>query len=107
MSCSICRPPAPAARPRLRVEGMEDRSVPALLASPRGGGGRQRVHREQQPGTRAEAVLGFHRNRSTAAAQFGTFATGGTGQLNIPKLVGPDDGDQQVRATADGRFLSR
>ena len=44
-------------------------------------------------------------NADGSLTQFGSFATGGTGQLNIPKAVGPDDGDQQVRVTDDGKFL--
>src|SRR5262249_19877452 len=31
--------------------------------------------------------------------------TGGTGQINLPKVIGPDDASQEVVATADGRFL--
>lgn len=52
------------------------------------------------------AVLGYHRNAATGAlTEFGKFATGGTGQLNVPATIGPDDGDQQVEASSDGRFL--
>src|SRR5262249_56741760 len=57
------------------------------------------------PNPGLNAVLGFHRNADGSLTQFGSFATGGTGQLNVPKAVGPDDGDQQVQVTADGKFL--
>src|SRR5215469_432856 len=33
------------------------------------------------------------------------FLTGGTGYLNSPERLGPDDTDQQITATADHRFL--
>ena len=51
------------------------------------------------------AVLAFRRTPTGGLARIGRFETGGTGQLNIPKVIGPDDGDQQVMATPDGRFL--
>jgi 6-phosphogluconolactonase (cycloisomerase 2 family) len=57
------------------------------------------------PATGQNAVLAYTRSPDGALHELGSFATGGTGQLNIPKVVGPDDGDQQVRVTADGRFL--
>jgi len=51
-------------------------------------------------------VLAFSRDARTGdLTQIGKFATGGTGQLNVPKLVGPDDGDLQIQATADGKYL--
>jgi 6-phosphogluconolactonase len=99
------RLPAPAARARLRVEGMEDRSVPASLTAP-GGVGVANVYTEtNNPEPGRNAVLGFHRNPDGSLTRFGSFPTGGTGQLNVPKSIGPDDGDQQVRVTADGKFL--
>ena len=51
-------------------------------------------------------MLAFRRDARTGElTRIGSYATGGTGQLNVPKLVGPDDGDQQVQATADAKFL--
>ena len=100
---------------RLDFVALEDRAVPASLGSifdavP--------LARSSQPAAAADiytetnnpapgrnAVLGFHRDAGGSLTQFGTFATGGTGQLNQPKAVGPDDGDQQVVATPDGKFL--
>jgi 6-phosphogluconolactonase (cycloisomerase 2 family) len=57
------------------------------------------------PAPGQNAVLAYLRVGNEPLQQIGTFATGGTGELNIPKVVGPDDGDQQVQVTADGRFL--
>jgi 6-phosphogluconolactonase (cycloisomerase 2 family) len=105
------RPNSPAARTRLNVEGMEDRSLPAPLAGGdpfdglRGAAAVNVYTETNNPNDGRNAVLGFHRNHDGSLTQFGSFATGGTGQLNIPKAVGPDDGDQQVQATDDGKFL--
>ncbi len=102
-----------AARTRLSVEGMEDRSVPAALAL-NGLFDPIRVDRPtaanvytetNNPAEGLNAVLGFHRAADGSLTQFGKFATGGTGQLNLPKAIGPDDGDQQVQVTDDGKFL--
>jgi 6-phosphogluconolactonase (cycloisomerase 2 family) len=51
------------------------------------------------------AVLAFRQNENGTLTQIGTFATHGTGQLNIPKALGPDDSSQEVVATPDGQFL--
>jgi 6-phosphogluconolactonase (cycloisomerase 2 family) len=108
------RPVPTPTRIRLNLEGMEDRSLPAPLAGgefldqtpPDRAAAAVNVYTEtNNPNPGQNAVLGFHRNADGSLTQFGSFATGGTGQLNIPKAVGPDDGDQQVRVTADGRFL--
>src|SRR5262245_48665995 len=105
------------ARSRLGVEALEDRAVPASLspdnlfgaAAPDGppGAGTATVYTEtNNPEPEQNSVLAFRRNPATGdLTRIGSFATGGSGQLNIPKAVGPDDGDQQVQATADGRFL--
>ncbi|OWK47019.1 lactonase family protein [Fimbriiglobus ruber] len=105
-------------RSRLGVENLEDRAVPASLspgsllngvqlAPPAGVGATvANVYVEtNNPATGQNAVLGFHRQSDGSLTQFGTYATGGTGQLNVPKVVGPDDGDQEVVATPDGRFV--
>lgn len=99
--------------PRLGVERLEDRAVPASLdpvalfdTTRVGRPAAADVYTEtNNPNAGLNAVLGFHRDADGSLTQFGTFATGGTGQLNIPKAVGPDDGDQQVQVTADSRFL--
>jgi 6-phosphogluconolactonase (cycloisomerase 2 family) len=102
---------------RLAVEHMEERAMPAAhhTASVFSASSLDRHdHRAEEvvyvesnnPTPGQNAVLGFLRNPFNGSlTQFGSFATGGTGQLNVPKIVGPDDGDQQVRATADGKFL--
>ena len=51
------------------------------------------------------AVLAFNRSADGSLTQIGTFSTHGTGQLNLPKVVGPDDSSQEVVATPDGQFL--
>ena len=50
-------------------------------------------------------MLAFTRLADGALRQIGTFSTHGTGQLNLPKVVGPDDSSQEVVASPDGRFL--
>src|SRR5205085_8219529 len=104
-------------RARPSLESLEDRSVPASLALGGHLGGlahdlpvpavAANVYVEtNNPTAGLNAVLGFHRNPVDGSlTRFGSFATGGTGQLNIPKLIGPDDGDLQVQASPDGRFL--
>ena len=105
------RETAPA-RTRLAVEGLEERDVPAqftldgLLNQVAARSSAVDVYTEtNNPAEGQNAVLGFHRAADGSLTQFGKFATGGTGQLNQPKAVGPDDGDQQVRVTDDGQFL--
>ncbi|HJZ56018.1 MAG TPA: beta-propeller fold lactonase family protein [Gemmataceae bacterium] len=98
-----------ALRARLGVEAFEDRLVPSSsrLGDSPGSAAAAVVYVESNnPEPGQNAVLAYRRNPANGSLrQIGTFATGGTGQLNVPKLVGPDDGDQQVQATADGRFL--
>jgi 6-phosphogluconolactonase (cycloisomerase 2 family) len=50
-------------------------------------------------------VLAFHQNADGTLTEFASFNTGGTGQINLPKVIGPDDSSQEVIATPDGRFL--
>jgi 6-phosphogluconolactonase (cycloisomerase 2 family) len=104
----------PKARPNRRrvqlgVEPLEDRAVPSTLASLQGSDARGPavVYTEtNNPQAGDNAVLAYRRDAHTGELKLiGTFPTGGTGQLNVPKLVGPDDGDQQVQATPDGKFL--
>src|SRR5439155_24450697 len=84
-------------RTPLRLERLEDRLAPSVTT----------VYVESNnPDPGENAVLAFGRDPTDGSlTQIGTFATGGTGQLNIPKVVGPEDSDQEVVATADGRFL--
>ncbi len=108
--------PAAVLRARLGLECLEDRAVPAGLGrdlsalapdlARQGGAAVTTVYTEtNNPNPGLNAVLAFHRNADGSLRQIGKFSTGGTGQLNVPKLVGPDDGDQEVIATPDGRFL--
>ena len=100
-----------AHRARLELEPLDARDVPAVLKP----GPLDRpvtndaaiVYTEtNNPQDGLNAVLAFSRDARTGAlTRIGSYATGGTGQLNVPKLVGPDDGDQEVQATADGKFL--
>lgn len=99
---------APVPRASLQLEALDGRDVPAALnLGATAGGSAAIVYTEtNNPQDGQNAVLAFARDARTGdLTRIGSFATGGTGQLNVPKLVGPDDGDQQVRVTADGRFL--
>ena len=40
-------------------------------------------------------MLAFSRRADGSLRQIGTFSTHGTGQLNLPKVVGPDDSSQE------------
>jgi 6-phosphogluconolactonase (cycloisomerase 2 family) len=114
------RPAAHRARPYLEV--LEDRTVPArhglglrslagledlLAAAAHARSASSTVYVEtNNPADGQNAVLAFRRNpRDGSLTEIGAFATGGTGQLNLPKAIGPDDGDLQVVASPDGRFL--
>jgi 6-phosphogluconolactonase (cycloisomerase 2 family) len=96
-----------ARRARPRLECLEERAVPAALNLP------NRVEPEvatvyvesNNPEPGHNAVLAFTRSENGSLRQIGTFSTHGTGQLNLPKVVGPDDSSQEVVATPDGRFL--
>jgi 6-phosphogluconolactonase (cycloisomerase 2 family) len=57
------------------------------------------------PAAGENAVLAFHQNVNGSLTQFASFNTGGTGQINLPKVIGPDDSSQEVVTTADGRLL--
>jgi 6-phosphogluconolactonase (cycloisomerase 2 family) len=99
-----------APRTQLGVEPLGERAVPALfhpgLSLPHGGTSAVVYTETNNPQEGQNAVLAFRRDARTGElTRIGSFATGGTGQLNIPKVVGPDDGDQEVQATDDGRFL--
>src|SRR6516162_7369964 len=102
---------AAARRTRLGVERLETRAVPAgLRPSPFGdrsdGPATATVFTESNdPEPGHNAVLAFSRGADGTLTRIGTFRTHGTGQLNLPKVVGPDDSSQEVVATADGRFL--
>jgi hypothetical protein len=52
------------------------------------------------------AVIALHRNPADGSLrEIGTFLTGGTGQANPTQGLGPDDSDQEVIASPNGRFL--
>jgi len=60
------------------------------------------------PTSGQNAVLAFRRNPFDGSLhQIGSFATGGTGQGNPTEMLGPDDSDQEVVATADKRAAAR
>ena len=105
------RPALAAPRARLGVEGLEERAVPAGLRPPpvepaTAGAGLATVFVESNnPESDHNAVLAFNRSADGSLQQIGTFSTHGTGQLNLPKVVGPDDSSQEVVATPDGKFL--
>jgi hypothetical protein len=99
---------AASRRVRLCLESLEERAVPAALQPSFFGGGPAltTVYTESNnPAPGQNAVLAFHQNADGSLTQIGSFKTGGTGQINIPKVIGPDDSSQEVVATPDGRFL--
>src|SRR6516164_6781920 len=109
-----CRPHRRAAEPRrthLRLECLEERAVPASLQlgffdDGSAGPAVTTVYTESNnPAAGQNAVLAFRQNDDGSLKLIGTFKTGGTGQNNIPKVIGPDDSSQEVVATSDGRFL--
>src|SRR5436853_4474291 len=52
------------------------------------------------------AVIALRRDPANGALQeIGIFSTRGTGFGNLTQGLGPDDSDQEVIASADGRFL--
>jgi 6-phosphogluconolactonase (cycloisomerase 2 family) len=52
------------------------------------------------------AVLAFRRNPADGSLErIAAFKTGGTGFLNASERLGPDDSDQELVASPDGRFL--
>ena len=100
-----CRPRHNAAARRipLAVECLEERAVPASLQASLS---IATVYTESNnPESDHNAVLAFNRSADGTLTQIGTFSTRGTGQINLPKVVGPDDSSQEVVATPDGNFL--
>ncbi len=102
---------ADARRSRLRLENLEERAVPASLQGSLFGNSPANlalatVYTESNnPASDHNAVLAFSRSAEGTLTQIGTFSTHGTGQVNLPKVVGPDDSSQEVVATPDGKFL--
>ncbi|HMF13444.1 MAG TPA: beta-propeller fold lactonase family protein [Gemmataceae bacterium] len=99
-------------RVRLCLEGLEERAVPTslqpgLFNDALAGPLFTTIYTESNnPAAGQNAVLAFRQDPFTGSLkQIGTFATGGTGQINVPKVIGPDDSSQEVVATPDGRFL--
>jgi 6-phosphogluconolactonase (cycloisomerase 2 family) len=57
------------------------------------------------PAAGQNAVLAFRQNADGTLTQIGSFDTGGTGQINLPKVIGPDDSSQEVVVSRNDRFL--
>jgi 6-phosphogluconolactonase (cycloisomerase 2 family) len=87
------------------VEGLECRAVPAGPPLSPAAGAATAFVETNNPDVGNNAVLAFSRGPDGRLDEIGSFPTHGTGQLNIPKVVGPDDSSQEVVATPDGRFL--
>src|SRR5262249_54834053 len=65
------------------------------------------VH-SNNPAAGKNSVLAYARTPATGALteiKGSPFLTNGTGYLNSPERLGPDDTDQQITPTADHRFL--
>jgi 6-phosphogluconolactonase (cycloisomerase 2 family) len=101
---------AAARRVRLCLESLEKRAVPAALQAlpfdrPADTAGTTVYTESNNPATGQNAVLAFHQNADGSLTEIGSFNTGGTGQLNVPKVIGPDDSSQELVATPNGHFL--
>jgi len=99
-----------ARRSRPCLENLEERAVPAspasLLSNIPTSAAIATVYTESNnPESDANAVLAYFRSANGTLTQIGTFSTRGTGEINLPKVVGPDDSSQEVEATPDGKFL--
>ena len=92
-------------RMRLGLERLEERAVPALAGAATEPSLTFVYTESNNPESDHNAVLAFARGQNGTLTQIGTFSTHGTGQVNLPKIVGPDDSSQEVVATPDGRFL--
>ena len=91
------RPAPRKTRVRPTLESLEDRRVPSAVTT---------VFVEtNSPIADDNAVLAFRRDAEGGLHEIGKFTTGGTGQVNLPKVIGPDDSSQEVVASSDGRFL--
>jgi hypothetical protein len=103
------RPAGGAPRARLGLEWLEERAVPAAPptspADPAGALVATVYVESNNPEPGHNAVLAYSRGADGTLTPLGAFSTHGTGQLNLPKVVGPDDSSQEVVATPDGRFL--
>ena len=89
-------------RPASALEPMEART---LLSSP--GHAPDVVYVESNnPAAGQNAVIAFRRNPADGSLkEIAAFKTGGTGFLNASERLGPDDSDQELVASPDGRFL--
>jgi 6-phosphogluconolactonase (cycloisomerase 2 family) len=101
--------PSVTRRAPLALEKLEDRTVPSGAGLDAFGVGAAftTVYTESNnPATGQNAVLAFRQDPFNGSlTQIDTFSTHGTGEINIPKVIGPDDGDQQVVVSNDNRFL--
>jgi 6-phosphogluconolactonase (cycloisomerase 2 family) len=108
-ACRRRRPDVVTVRARLGVEALEERAVPASFGFPSAFDADAHIAtvyvESNNPTPGQNAVLAFSRSPVGTLTQIGTFRTHGTGLLNLPKVVGPDDSSQEVIATPDGRFL--
>ena len=98
---SIC-PLGTAGNPHPDVGHGAGRSSPGHAT----GGGEFVYVESNNPEPGQNAVIALRRNPSDGSLrQIGTFPTGGTGFANVTQGLGPDDSDQEVVASPDGRFL--
>jgi 6-phosphogluconolactonase (cycloisomerase 2 family) len=107
-----CSPRAAGGRrSRLHLECLEERAVPASLPlsflgdSPIDHAVATVYTESNNPESDHNAVLAYFRGADGTLTQIGAFSTHGTGQVNLPKVVGPDDSSQEVAATPNGKFL--
>lgn len=95
----------------VRFEPLESRTLMSStgVSDPSGGHGLNATTvyvESNNPEPGQNAVIAFSRDPSNGSLhQIGKFLTGGTGLANVTQGLGPDDSDQEVISSSDGRFL--
>lgn len=101
-------------RQGVHIENMESRTLMSAAGlsaladlGPHHGSGAEYVYVESNnPQLGQNAVIAFRRNAADGSLrQIGKFLTHGTGFGNVTQGLGPDDSDQEVISSPDGRLL--
>src|SRR5580693_6307593 len=86
------------------LETLETRGL--MSASGLGHGAQSFVYTEtDNSNLNQNAVIAYRQNAQGQLTQIGSFNTDGTGVANPQGLLGPDDSNDEVIASPDGRFL--
>src|SRR5690349_18026445 len=76
------------------------------LAGPKAGPANLLYFANNDPATRQNRILAYHRDPATGClTQFGSYPTGGTGFPNPFGFLGPNDGDRDMIVNADRTLL--